>query len=97
VGCGRSAGRFRSAVLHASCLESDMPIYEYVCNRCGRSMEVMGRPMAPDCCGGVMKRCYGRVLVKVKYPMWIDRIDEIHKAQEQKGERFRFVHPSEVL
>jgi hypothetical protein len=34
--------------------------------------------------------------VKMKYPGWIDKIDDIHKAQEQRGERLRFVHPREV-
>jgi len=45
-----------------------------------------------------MRRVYaGRVLIKGKYPLWVDRIEDIHKAQEDKGEKLRFVHPSEVL
>jgi len=46
-----------------------------------------------------MRRLYnmGNMLIKEKYPLWVDRMEDIHKAQEQRGERFRMIHPSEVL
>ena len=39
----------------------------------------------------------GNMLIKEKYPLWVDRMEDIHKSQEQRGERFRMIHPSEVL
>ena len=78
-----------------------MPLYDYSCARCGKTTErylpTMDSP-TPLCCGEVMTRCVGggRLLIKMKYPLWGDRIDVIHKAQAQRGERLRYVHPSEV-
>ncbi len=75
-----------------------MPLYEYICPKCGKTSEKycpIGT-VAPMCCGEIMIRRYGKSLIKVKYPLWVDRIEDIHKAQEQRGERLRFVHPREV-
>ncbi len=78
-----------------------MPIYPYVCPQCGKSEERV-LPMvheAPVCCGQPMQRRYAVDNLRIKEygALWIDRIDDIHKAQEQRGERLRIVHPSEVL
>ena len=77
-----------------------MPLYDFTCDNCGKSIEVL-LPIQhniPACCGSLMRRVYaGRVLIKEKYPLWVDRMEDIHKAQEQREERLRFVHPSEVL
>ncbi len=52
----------------------------------------------PLCCGEVMTRIYsiGKHVEKYSPPLWVGRIEEIHKAQEQKGERLRMVYPKEV-
>ena len=56
----------------------------------------------PVCCGEAMKQLFcptvniTQFYVGRNYPRWVDRMDDIHKAQEQKGERLRMVHPSEV-
>lgn len=76
-----------------------MPLYNFICSGCGKALEVLA-PMdapPPECCGRVMTRLFtGKVLIKEKYPLWVDRIEDIHKAQEQRGEKLRFVHPKEV-
>ena len=77
-----------------------MPLYDYYCDTCGKAIEAY-LPIKhdiPTCCASPMRRVYaGGVLIKVKYPLWVDRMDDIHKAQEQRGERLRFVHPKEIL
>jgi hypothetical protein len=52
----------------------------------------------PLCCGEVMTRLYtiDTLKIKMKYPLWVDRIDDINKAQEQRGERLRLPHPKTV-
>jgi putative FmdB family regulatory protein len=77
-----------------------MPIYDYSCGKCGKSTEVY-RPRsdssAPDCCGEPMTRQFsGELIIKMGYPAWVDRMDDIHKAQSDKGERLRYIYPQEV-
>ena len=77
-----------------------MPLYDFTCNKCGKTIEVLGKSAdaAPVCCEMFMRRFYGSpALIKTKYPLWVDRMDDIHKAQEQRGERLRIVHPKEVM
>ncbi len=82
-----------------------MPIYEFACNRCGTRREIVApTPETPECCGGVMTRKYGPVAVRdsrsltgKRHERFLDRIDEIHKRQADRGERLRLPHPSEVL
>jgi putative FmdB family regulatory protein len=78
-----------------------MPLYDYVCPACGRREELLvSRETKVICeqCGELMVRQFpAPALVKEKYPLWVDRIDEIHKRQAYKGERLRFVHPKEVI
>ena len=83
-----------------------MPIYDYVCEKCGKRREVVARmgDEPPSCCGVVMSRTYGLVAIRDSRSLtgrrsenWIDRMDDIHKRQADKGERLRFVHPSEVV
>ncbi len=76
-----------------------MPLYDFVCPKCDHKLEVIARmdDKAPTCCGEVMNRLYGNVFIKIKYPLWVDRISEIHKAQESRGERLRMVFPREVF
>jgi len=86
------------SILHT---EEIMPLYDYECLKCSKLIEIL-LPMnsePPKCCGEPMTRHYtiGTLRIKVKYPLWVDRMDDIHKAQEQRGERLRFVHPSEIL
>lgn len=84
-----------------------MPLYEYICEKCGNTKEVVAQmgDEPPTCCGVVMSRIYSgsvairdsRSLTGKRNELWIDRMDDIHKRQADKGERLRFVHPSEVL
>ena len=84
-----------------------MPIYEFYCEKCGNRLEVLAQmgDSSPVCCGTVMSRTYSgsvairdsRSLTGKRNELFIDRMDEIHKAQADRGERLRFVHPSEVL
>lgn len=79
---------------------NNMPLYDYVCQKCGKSdeMYLSLEHQKPTCCGADMRMLYSsQVHIRIKYPLWVDRMDDIHKAQEEKGERLRFVHPSEVL
>ena len=77
-----------------------MPIVDYECGQCGEKKEVLlpiGMP-DPTCCHEVMTRLWtiGNIRIKYSPPLWVGRIDEIHKAQEQRGERLRLPHPKEV-
>lgn len=82
-----------------------MPLYDYLCDVCQETREVLAsNNVPPSCCGAVMRRIYGPVSIRgsdaitgKRNELFIDRIDEIHKRQEQAGERLTFVHPSEVL
>lgn len=84
-----------------------MPLYEYECQICGNRSEVLAQmgDMPPTCCGAVMRRIYqGSVAVRdsksvtgKRNELWIDRIDDIHKRQADRGERLRLPHPSEVM
>ena len=77
-----------------------MPLYDFNCKLCGKTEErLLPLDEKPTCCGEVMTRLYsmGKVIIKMGYPKWVDRIDDIHKEQAQRGERLRMVHPSEIL
>jgi hypothetical protein len=45
-----------------------------------------------------MERVYEMRVFKIKQgdELWLHRMDDIHKAQAQRGERLRFVHPREI-
>ena len=77
-----------------------MPLFDYTCDRCRKTREYY-LPMeheAPICCGVFMRRLYsGQIIVKMGYPSWVNRIDDIHKAQAERGERLRYVPPSEIF
>ena len=53
---------------------------------------------APRCCGESKKRVYmgASILFKWGYPGWVDKMDDIHKGQADRGERLRMVYPWEV-
>ena len=82
-----------------------MPLFDYVCDVCQESQEVLTSCDKPlTCCGVTMRRLYSSVVVRdsrsitgKRNELWIGRMDEIHKRQTDRGERLRFVHPSEVL
>ncbi len=107
MGCGRGSGHIWCPILYQKGVEiavrrwCNIPIYDFKCDTCGKSVEEY-LPIehdAPTCCDSSMRRIYnmGDILVKEKYPLWVDRMEDIHKAQEQRGERLRMIHPSEVL
>jgi len=76
-----------------------VPLYDYRCNLCDTIQEVL-LPMehsVPNCCDSPMRRVMsGGYKINIKYPLWVDRMEDIHKAQEQKGERLRMIHPKEA-
>ena len=83
-----------------------MPIYEFRCETCEERREVLAQmgDAAPNCCGVAMSLVFGsygirdsRSITGTRNELFIDRIDEIHKRQADRGERLRFVHPSEVM
>jgi len=82
-----------------------MPIYEFICDKCGASREIVAQtPEKPTCCGGVMTRKYSAVVIRDSRSLtgkrnerFINRIDELNKKQADRGERLRLPHPSEVL
>lgn len=83
-----------------------MPVYKYQCRICGKQREVIARmgDKSPLCCGVEMSRQLNIVSVRdsnsltgKRNELWLNRIDEIHKRQADKGERLRLPHPSEVL
>lgn len=77
-----------------------MPLYDYTCEQCGKSETILDglNHVPPKCCGVNMKRLFSyQYLIKEKYPLWVDRMEDIHKAQQEHGERLRMVHPKEVL
>ena len=84
-----------------------MPMYDYLCETCGKTEEkiaLLGSP-PPTCCDVIMKRLFkgsmgirdSKSLTGKRNELWINRMDEIHKRQADRGERLRFVHPKEVL
>ncbi len=52
----------------------------------------------PVCCDEGMERVYEMRVFKIKdgEPLWLKRMDEVHKSQAERGERLRFVHPREI-
>lgn len=78
-----------------------MPLYEYECSECHKKLEIVSSMNAcpPECCGKPMVRKYGGGHIKIKRgdELFIGRMSDIHKAQEQRGERLRFIQPKEVV
>lgn len=78
-----------------------MPIYIYQCDRCVLEIEkIQGingdAPHCPKCGVGMTKKPTCPAVIKMGAPLWTNRVDDIHKAQSDRGERLRFVHPKEV-
>jgi putative FmdB family regulatory protein len=77
-----------------------MPLYDYRCQHCGKTREIWGQMdhATPVCCDEGMERVYQMRVLKIKsgYPLWIDRMEDIQKAQNDRGERRRLPHPKEV-
>ena len=77
-----------------------MPTYEYECEKCGRfemlAYDIKDK-LCPQC-GTLAKRKLSSFTFKFKgYPKFIDRIDDYHKRQVDKGEIPTMPHPQEVL
>ena len=78
-----------------------LPIFDFRCHKCKATNEVFLHSFdsqQPECCGQTMVRLYtvGNPVIKMGYPSWVNKIDEIHKAQSDRGERLRMPHPREV-
>ncbi len=79
-----------------------MPLYDFSCPKCGQKQELFVRSYKIDratCkCGGIMFRLPPRIgRIKMGYPIFVDRIDDIQKRQEDRGEKVTLPHPKEVL
>jgi len=74
-----------------------MPISDYRCEVCKKVKEVLTPQSEARCCGQPMTRLYtGHAVIKMGYPMWLDRLEDKHKAQNDKGKRRTFIHPSQL-
>jgi len=78
-----------------------MPIYDFGCDECGKVDErfVWSAGDAPMCCGVDMFRLYtiGWHIDKYSAPLWVHRMDDIQRRENQDGSRTRLVHPREVM
>ena len=79
-----------------------MALYDFVCTTCGELIEdcfIWNGTSYPRCCNRPMTIKYSadKLIVKEGMELYIGRMEEIHKAQEQRGERLRQIHPSEVV
>jgi hypothetical protein len=75
------------------------PLFDWKCEICGNVTErwvpASGTPFI--CCGKPAEKLFpSSFLIKTGYPIWIDRMDDIHKAQADKGQKLRYVHPKEI-
>jgi len=86
-----------------------MITYDYHCQKCSKCFDFSWdensikeywfvRTKFADCpeCGEKSERFIAPLYRKYTPPLWHNRMTEIHKAQEAKGEKLRFVHPSEI-
>jgi desulfoferrodoxin-like iron-binding protein len=74
-----------------------LPVFDYRCEFCGKVKEVLIPQGDDHCCGQPMTRLFtGHTVVKMGSPMWIDRLEDIGKKQNDRGERRKFVHPSQL-
>ena len=84
-----------------------MPVYEFECCNCGSRSEIIAciGDSPPECCGTAMIRTFsGSVAIRDSHSitgkrneLWINRLDDIHKRQADRGERLTLPHPSEVV
>ena len=78
-----------------------MPLFDLKCRECGVIEEhyVSSPDKVIYCrCGGIMDRLFsGSFLLKMKYPLWVDRLDEHQKRQEERGEKITVPHPSKII
>jgi len=77
-------------------------IADYRCEICGETKEVLTPQGKPECCGHLMTRLYsrsntkGNTVIRMKYPMWIDRLEDTQKAQNDRGEKRKLLYPSQL-
>ena len=77
-----------------------MSTHRYQCYKCQNitSFTPEDKPNETCHCGGrLVKTSTGTMSLGHDYPLWVDKMDDIHKEQEDRGERLRIVHPSEIL
>ncbi len=69
-----------------------MPTFDFRCSNCNMTFErfVWDRehiPLCPQCHSSKVERLFtvSNLVIKDKYPLWVDRIDDWQKRQEDKG------------
>ena len=78
-----------------------MPIWDCKCEECGAVNEYFYRNPTNQkkCCrcgSEHLKKLMGSLSFKMGYPLWVDRIDEVQRRQEDKGITPDLPHPREV-
>lgn len=78
-----------------------MPLFDVRCQTCGKVQEVFvqGEYHPPECCGAVMGRVWSIEGMRIRQgtELWIERMEDIGKAENDRGKRRSFVHPSRVM
>jgi hypothetical protein len=77
-----------------------MPVFDFVCPTCGKVIEVFRHSYkdAPSCCDALMSRKWDMdsLVIKMGYPGWVDRLEDVGKRQNDRGQRRTYVHPSVI-
>ena len=75
-----------------------MPLYQFKCRKCPNELEMIRWtfPDPPMCCGELMALQFGTPAIRMGYPLWVDRMDDIQRRETQNGGRMRLPHPKEV-
>lgn len=77
-----------------------MPTHKYQCVVCGGMTSFIpeDKPDQVCWCGGkLVKTSIGEMQNEHAYPLWVDKVDDIHKEQADKGERLTMVYPWDVM
>jgi len=79
-----------------------MPLFDLECKKCGVIEEhyVSSPDKVIKCnvCGGDMDKLFsGSFLIREKYPLWVDKLDDHQKWEEERGETITVPHPSQIL
>ncbi len=77
------------------------PVFNLKCKECGEVKEYIilnGKEPSCEKCGSTnLERLFSTFTFRMKYPMWVDKVDDYQKRQEDRGIEPTLPHPSEVL